>query len=307
MPIPATTQRGKQIMSSRWQRESVHARAAALSTLLLSLMVLSHPACAQEAAPAGASLAEETRAAPWQLNVAPYVWGTALDGDVGVGKTSAKVDASFSDILENLNGALMLSMELRKGRFGLLSDTVFAQLEDDGASERGRVKINATMNQVIQNLAGTFRVGTWELANLGAAGPLALTLDPYAGIRYTYLDTELKGKLDLPDLGVDARRTAEGSEHWVDPIIGLRTTWTLGEHWSAVVGGDVGGIDTSDQYSAEAWGLVGYRFGLFGENNANVFGGYRVLHQKYETGSGRSEFDWDITMHGPIAGLKVTF
>lgn len=291
------------MMPSQWQLALVRRPAAAM----LFLAVLSNPARAQEAAPVGTSIAEETRAAPWQLTLAPYIWGTALDGDVGVGKTSAKVDASFSDILENLNGALMLSLELRKGRFGLLSDTVFAQLEDDGASERGRVKINATMNQVIQNLAGTFRVGTWQLADLGTAGPLALTLDPYAGIRYTYLDTELKGKLDLPDLGVSARRTAEGSEHWVDPIIGLRTTWTLGERWSAVVGGDVGGINTSDQYSAEAWGLVGYRFGLFGQNNANLFGGYRVLHQKYETGSGRSEFDWDITMHGPIAGLKVTF
>ena len=74
-----------------------------------------------------------------------------------------------------------------------------------------------------------------------------------------------------------------------------------------VAAGDVGGISTSDQYSAEAWSLVGYRFGLFGEDNADVFAGYRVLHQKYETGSGRSEFDWDMTIHGPIAGLKITF
>ena len=86
------------------------------------------------------------------------------------------------------------------------------------------------------------------------AGPLTVTVDPYAGVRYTYLDTELKGKLDLPDLGIDARRTAEGDEHWVDPIVGVRTTWALGERWSLVLAGDVGGISTSDQYSAEAYG-----------------------------------------------------
>ena len=57
----------------------------------------------------------------------------------------------------------------------------------------------------------------------------------------------------------------------------------------------------------EAWSLVGYRFGLFGEGNANLFGGYRVLKQKYEDGSGRDRFDWDMTMHGPIVGLKITF
>ena len=87
----------------------------------------------------------------------------------------------------------------------------------------------------------------------------------------------------------------------------MRTGWTLGEHWNLVVAGDVGGISTSDQYSAEAFGLAGYRFGLFGENNATVLAGYRVLKQKYENGDGRSRFDWDMTIHGPIVGLKITF
>ena len=93
----------------------------------------------------------------------------------------------------------------------------------------------------------------------------------------------------------------------MDPIVGLRTAWTLGEHWSLVLAGDVGGISTSDQYSAEAFGLVGYRFGLFGDNNATLLAGYRVLKQKYEDGDGRSAFEWDMTIHGPIGGLKITF
>ena len=113
----------------------------------------------------------------------------------------------------------------------------------------------------------------------------------------------LAGKLDLPRLGIDARRTAD----WADPIVGVRTTWGLSEGRSMVLAGDIGGISTSDQYSAEAFGLVDYRFGLLGENNANLLAGYRVLKQKYEDGGGRSRFDWDVTIHGPIAGLKITF
>ena len=250
---------------------------------------------------------EQAEAEPWQFTIAPYLWAIALHGDVGLGRNSADVDASFKDIWDHLNGAAMLSFELRKGRFGLLSDSILAQLEDDGASARDRLKVDATANMFIQNLAATYRVGDWQLGKIGADQPVTLTVDPYAGIRYTYLDVELKGKLDLPDLGIDAQRTDSQSEHWVDPIVGVRTTWGLGEHWSLIAAGDVGGISTSDQYSAEAWGLVGYRFGLFGKDNANVFAGYRVLHQKYENGSGRSEFDWDMTLHGPIAGLKITF
>jgi hypothetical protein len=244
---------------------------------------------------------------PWELSVTPYLWATALKGDVGVGKTETNVDASFKDVWDNLNGALMLEAELRKGRFGLISDTIYANLEDNAAAAEDRLKVDATANMLIQSLAGTYRAGTWQLADFGSAGPLAVTVDPYAGFRYTYLNAELKGKLDLPDLGVSARRTAEQDEHWVDPIVGLRTVWTLGERWSLVLAGDVGGVSTSDQYSAEAFGLVGYRFGLFGEGNANLLAGYRVLKQKYEDGDGRSRFDWDMTIHGPIVGLKITF
>ncbi|MFL5337458.1 MAG: hypothetical protein ACJ8H8_30865 [Geminicoccaceae bacterium] len=271
------------------------------SALLLSLTacVFGTPAGAQDSAAPGADR--------WQLSVTPYLWATALKGDAGVGRTDAKVDASFSDVLDNLNGALMLEAELRKGRFGLISDTIYANLEDNAATAEERLKVDATATMLIQSLAGTYRLGTWQLADFASAGPLSVTVDPYAGLRYTYLDTELKGKLDLPDFGIDARRTAEQSEHWVDPIVGLRTAWTLGERWSLVLAGDVGGISTSDQYSAEAFGLVGYRFGLFGENNATALAGYRVLKQKYEDGSGRDRFDWDMTIHGPIVGLKITF
>ena len=84
----------------------------------------------------------------------------------------------------------------------------------------------------------------------------------------------------------------------------MRTGWTLGERWNLVLAGDVGGISTSDQYSAEAFGLAGYRFGLFGESNANLLAGYRVLKQKYENGDGRSRFDWDMTIQARSSGSR---
>ena len=177
----------------------------------------------------------------------------------------------------------------------------------DAATGEVRIRIKANANMLIQGFAGTFRLGTWQLADFAQAGPLSVTVDPYAGIRYTYLDTELKGRLDLPDLGVDARRTTEAHQQWVDPIVGLRTAWTLGKRFSLILLGDVGGISTNSQYSAEGVALIGYRFGLFGQDDANLVAGYRALHQKYEDGDGRHRFDWDVTLHGPIAGLTISF
>ena len=82
----------------------------------------------------------------WEISLTPYLWATALKGDVAVGGVKAEVDADFNDILDNLNVAVMLKAELRKGRFGILSDTVFAQLEDDSAVGDGRLEIDATAN-----------------------------------------------------------------------------------------------------------------------------------------------------------------
>ena len=50
------------------------------------------------------------------------------------------------------------------------------------------------------------------------------------------------------------------------------------------------------QYVAEAWRTLGYTFSLFRDDHATV-----------EDGDGRDRFDWDMTIHGPIAGLKITF
>ena len=96
-------------------------RSGAALAATVAAGLVGSPVEAEDAAPASA---------PWQLSLTPYVWALSVKGDVGVGRTEADVDVSFSDILDNLNIAVMLELELRKGRFGLLSDTIYANLED---------------------------------------------------------------------------------------------------------------------------------------------------------------------------------
>jgi hypothetical protein len=42
--------------------------------------------------------------------------------------------------------------------------------------------------------------------------------------------------------------------------------------------------------------LIGYRFGLFGEDNARIVGGYRAMYQDYTDGCGDNKFKWDVTL-----------
>jgi len=67
---------------------------------------------------------------PWQFQIAPYVWIAGLDGDVGVlpGVPPSSVDASFSDIVDNLDFGFMLAGEARKGRAGFLADILYTDI-----------------------------------------------------------------------------------------------------------------------------------------------------------------------------------
>jgi len=49
------------------------------------------------------SWADEGKSEKWDITFAPYLWATALEGNMTVKGLPASVDASFSDIVSNLN------------------------------------------------------------------------------------------------------------------------------------------------------------------------------------------------------------
>jgi len=95
--------------------------------VLLGLALLFGPA-------AGAAETGET-APPepprWEILIAPYAWGTAIDGDVRVGGVEADVDMSFKDIVDRLNIAFFGKLQVRHDRAFVFVDAVFADLEDE--------------------------------------------------------------------------------------------------------------------------------------------------------------------------------
>jgi hypothetical protein len=130
-----------------------------------------------------------------------------------------------------------------------------------------------------------------------------VTVDTYFGARYTYLDLKLKFKGDFRD----RFNNVDQDKSWVEPLLGARTIWDLSERWTVTAAGDIAGVAFGSDFAWDAFGLIGYRFGLFGENNAKALAGYRALSQDYTDGSGRDKFKWDVTLHGPILGLDIGF
>ncbi len=137
-----------------------------------------------------------------------------------------------------------------------------------------------------------------------------VTVDFLAGGRYAKVevDLNLSAAITLPGLPTfGAGRTVSGSQEWVDPIVGLRTTVEMTERIRMTVEGNIGGFGVASDFVTEAIGVLGYSFPIFGVQGT-FYGGYRVLdYQGYSNGSGSSLFVWNMTIHGPLFGLGVEF
>ena len=240
----------------------------------------------------------------WEYTVAPYLWAISMDGNVTVRGLEADMDASFNDIWDELNFAFMLAYEARKGRWGLWGNTIYSNLgNSDVDGPAGLTEIDPSVTAFWQELGGFYRLGTWDLVDTLDTKTPTVTVDTFFGARYTYLDL----KLDFDGAFQGRVNDVSDNKSWVEPLVGVRTIWDLSERWTITAAGDIGGIAFGSDFAWDAFGLIGYRFGLFGENNARVLAGYRALSQDYTDGSGRNKFKWDITMHGPILGLDIGF
>lgn len=115
----------------------------------------------------------------WSFMIEPYVWALGLEGQVGVaGLPPSHVGASSIDVLRHLDWGIFSKAEIRKGRWGILGDGLFAQLSASG-DPAGRLyrSANVTIQQGLVSLALAYRVIDDRRG----------FLDVYAGGRYNYL------------------------------------------------------------------------------------------------------------------------
>jgi len=246
-------------------------------------------------APAAAAPDEKGPQA-WQFEFTPYVFGSSLSGTTGVGRVTAEVDGSFSDIVENLDSGFMAKFEARKGPWGFLFDGVYFKLKDQktaswqgpGGVGTADGSLEATMTEQIYQLAVSYR--TLDSAS---------KLDLIGAARYTKLDTELDLAVTAPPVLPGGTRSLSASESWWDPVIGIRVTVPFAEQWSFVGYADVGGFGAGSDVTYQAIAGVNWQFSK--TFAAKV--GYRYFYQDYENDG----FVWDMAAHGLYLGLGIGF
>ncbi len=135
----------------------------------------------------------------WEVTLAPYLMGAAMDGTTVVRGREAEVDVSASEVFENLEFGFMSMLAARRGGWGLAGDIVYAAL---GVTiDTPPADVDPT--QVLFTVEG--------LRRLNDAADLTF------GLRWNHLNGRINFK---GPLGVEV----EQSKNWVDPAVGVGVT-----------------------------------------------------------------------------------
>ncbi|MDA1194350.1 MAG: hypothetical protein O2894_04130 [Planctomycetota bacterium] len=238
----------------------------------------------------------------WKTELALQGWTFGLTGDLTVGTRTAAVEASPADsidaIIEHGDRMFQGSIMLSRGPWSFrlqgitvrLGDTIDGEDAADGRSLGVTMGLDMAQADVAYCLKRCPTGGT-----CGCPGSIAYEV--YAGLRYFYLETQ------LDFAGPAAAGTVRGTESFVDPLVGGRVTWDLGNRWSLDLEADIGGFGVGSDFSWQVRAGAEYRFARW----FALEGGMRALDIDYTSGSGADRFTWDATMWGPYLSFNFIF
>ncbi|MDX0036412.1 hypothetical protein GOB21_33380 [Sinorhizobium meliloti] len=221
----------------------------------------------------------------WTFSVAPYFWIAGLSGDTAqFGMPTVHIDASFSDILGNLDFAFMAAGEARYDRFSVIGDVIYTKLSADAETPLGILASDVDVTS--ESFSGLLGLGYAVLD--GPDGHL----DVVGGIKLWSVETtiSLSG-------GLLGRREASDSATWVDGVVGLRGKYSFTPEiyltgWGLVGGG---GADIDRDVALG----MGYDF----NDRVSAIAGYRALGVDYSDDG----FLFDTVQQGPILGVAIKF
>ena len=300
------------------------------SAIVASQLAIGSAFAADVAAPMPTK-AWPTKAAPvsgWTFSATPYGWVTLMNGSTTVKGRTADVTVDFNDLMDIVRRseipkdlmAFMGYFEARNGRLSLFADVVYLKIALDSSMERSRGvdALNATVGAsaglkyetVIAEMAAAYEVARW--GSTGAPGS-GTAIDVFGGVRgwWQKADASLSatGTINVGDLtrNADGTLSASGSVSWVDPLVGVRLRHQFAPGWNFVASGDVGGFGVGSKFSWQALAALNYDFYVHNGITWSGMAGYRALYVDYSQGSGLSQYEYKMTMHGPIFGLTARF
>lgn len=259
----------------------------ALTIAWLGLVLASAaPAAAADIAPVPPETVAPA-ANDWRFQLTLYGWLSGVDGDIGVrGLGPVKVDIPVSQVLSDLDGALMASFAAQNDDWLIMTDLILAKISSDGGIRDTLLGYDFSQTQITaQGLVG------YKLP----LGIPRLELSPTVGFRYQNVSADLGvGPVLLPISVSDG-----GTQQWIDPTVGLYAHYEINDRWFVNALGDVGGFGVGSKLTWQAFGAIGYNW----TKTISTSLGYRAIYEDYENGG----FVYDVTQQGVFAGLGIHF
>jgi len=215
---------------------STSLRAAVVSAVLA--MLLATPPC----------LTAQSNDDQWQFSVAPYLWFPTIDGTLqysgggASGSPTVDFEASPSDYLKDLDFAIFLAADARKGKWSVFTDVAYFKLSSDTSSVRSvdfdagpgpANPVSATLNA---GTSSTMESVIWTLAGgYGFVNEPSASLDFIAGARYLTLKATTDWQLTTTVVGpgpgqvFPASGTISERENLLDGIVGVRGRVKFGD------------------------------------------------------------------------------
>ena len=230
-------------------------------------------------------LAPPQQAGGWVVESTPYVWTAGLDGEVGIRGRTASIDLGFTELLERLDGALFLPVEMRKGRWGTAIEVILVKISNQTGTP-GPVfdQVEASADQTVLEISPRYRVAERR--------PVAV--DVLSGGRLWHLSSRLTFTArDRADILVEA------AERWIDPFIGARVIADLGRRWSVIARGDFGGFGVGSELTWNLLGAIGYLI----NDRVVLRAGYRHLAVDFR--DEQDGFTFDVATSGWMLGVSI--
>lgn len=232
----------------------------------------------------------------WQYEVTPYLLAAGLDGTVGVKGYTTDVDASFGDILENLEGGFMGLFTAAKGPWSFGLEGVYMKLEGDPATSvtgpGGVVSVDGELDvtnklYVVQGTAAYRLIDDRTQLHL------------LGGVRWTKLDADLSVRVDFTPGIVfpGGSASVSGDESWTDGVVGVQVFHPLNDRVALMGYADIGAGGSDLTY--QLIGGVNWAFA----KNFTAKAGYRYLYWDYEDDG----TVWDMAASGLYLGLGIKF
>lgn len=220
----------------------------------------------------------------WHFTVAPYLWASGIKGDVSVANLpSIPVDASFSDLWDDLDFALDAHFEGRKDRFGFGLDMVYSNLGVPVAPDAPILDYEVDVRQLFSEGFVFYRAASGGRADNPAH------LDLLLGARYTGTKTRLSAQ-SAADVEYDG---AFRELSWVDALAGLRFRAPLGSRAAILGRADVAGFG-----SKLTWNLEG-DLAVRASEHWTLGAGWRHMDIEYDEGEGIERKQFDLAYDGP--------